>query len=114
MDRLERLYLKNCKYNNLQGVNRCLSRGVDVNTRYQYTGTGLMLACESGHPAIVSRLVQVPGLDINYQEAKEGWTAALQAIDNGHTECVRLLAETGRVDWNKADVWGRTSLYTSL
>ena len=32
----------------------------------------------------------------------------------GHTECVRILAETGRVDWSKADKWGQTPLYLAL
>ena len=68
-----------------------------------------MFACHRGNPAIVSRLVQVPGLDINYQN-KDGETAAHLASYNGQTECVRILAETDRVDWNKADNWGCTPL----
>ena len=53
--------------------------------------TALMFACDAGNPAIVSRLVQVPGLDINYQDEKDGWTAALGASRHSHTECVRHL-----------------------
>ena len=34
-----------------------------------------MYACDAGNPAIVFRLVQEPGLDINYQD-EGGWTAA--------------------------------------
>ena len=34
---------------------------------YDNQWTALMFACDSGNSAIVSRLVQVPGLDINYQ-----------------------------------------------
>ena len=30
------------------------------------------------------------------------------------TECARILANTGKVDWNKADSWGRTPLYWAL
>ena len=56
-----------------------------------------MIACNVGNSAIVSRLVQVPGLDINYQD-ENGTTAALLASLRGHTGCERLLAETGRVD----------------
>ena len=70
-----------------------------------------MFACERGNSAIVSRLVQVPGLDINYQY---DWTAALWACMNAHTECVRILAETDRVDWNKADKRGQTPLFLAL
>jgi len=75
--------------------------------------TALMFACNVGNSAIVSRLVQVPGLDINYQE-EDGDTAAHWASVRGRTECVRILAESGRVDWNKADSEGRTSLYWAL
>ena len=43
-----------------------------------------------------------------------GLTAALLASREGHTECVRILAQTGRVDWNKGDKYGRTPLYWAL
>ena len=67
------VFLEACRSNNLEEVNDCLSRGLDVNTKGDWYGsqwTGLMVACERGTPAIVSRLVQVPGLDINYQNEK--------------------------------------------
>ena len=73
----------------------------------------LIFACRAGYSAIVSRLVQVEGLDINYQD-EEGWTAAHEASMRGHTECVRVLAETGRVDWNIRNKWGNTPLYWAL
>ena len=115
---MEREFFKHCRGNNLEGVNDCLSRGVDVNSTKEYMYgsqlTGLMVSCHRGHSAIVSRLVQVPGLDINYQEDEDGQTAALLASENGHTECVRILAETDRVDWNKADKKGETPLYFAL
>lgn len=111
-------FYSHCYSNNLEGVNDCLSRGVDVNTKKQTfkrgQWTGLMVACKHGNPAIVSRLVQVPGLDINYQDEYQGDTAAYLASSKGHTECVRILTETDRVDWNKADNWGCTPLYEAL
>ena len=86
--------------------------------------TALMFACEAGNPDIVSRLVEVPGLDINYQD-EDGKTAAhcvsanvntggLFMSDEDHTDCVRILAETGRVDWNKRDKRGCTPLYSAM
>ena len=75
--------------------------------------TALMFACDAGNSAIVSRLVQVPGLDINHQD-EDGDTAARWASDSGHTECVSILAETDRVDWNKRNKGGRTPLYLAL
>ena len=38
----------------------------------------------------------------------------LVSSEKARTECVRILAETGRVDWNKNDKWGRTPLYWAL
>ena len=124
-------FLQHCHDNNLEGVTDCLSRGVDVNTVSldgEWSGltiaakknyielleillshphiqtscnvSALKEACARGNSAIVSRLVQVPGLDINYQDL-HGITAARMAVTNGRTECVRILAETDRVDWNK-------------
>ena len=69
---------------------------INDTTNRENQWTALMVACNAGNPAIVSRLVQVPGLDINYQD-ESGGTAALWACINGRTECVRILAETGRV-----------------
>ena len=48
-----------------------------------------------------------------------GWTAALLALNpfviaEGYTECVRILAETDRVDWNKRDDSSQTPLYWAL
>ena len=113
-DLLKFMFLKYCEEDNLEGVTDCLARGVDVNTLdRQIQWTGLMFACEAGNSAIVSRLVQVPGLDINYQD-EGGITAALQASKKGRTECVRILAETKRVDWSKGKEGGRTPLYKAL
>ena len=90
---------------NLAKVNDYLSRGIDVNTVDGEKATALMIACRQGYSAIVSRLVEVPGLDINYEV--DGCTAAHLASFNGETECVRILALAGRVDWNKRDFEGR-------
>ena len=43
-----------------------------------------------------------------------GWTAALLASNEGHTEIVRILAETGRVDWNKGNIRDMIPLYWAL
>ena len=73
----------------------------------------MMIACTRGNSAMVSDLVQVPGLDFNRQD-KHGYTAAHLAILKGQTECVRILAKSDRVDWNKRDCWGQTPLYLAL
>ena len=101
---MDRVFLKQCQNNNLEGVNDYLK------DFYETLCEGLKEACQYGNPAIVSRLVQVPGLDINYQD-RDGFTAAILASNKGHTECVRTLAETDRVDWNKRNRSGQTPLY---
>ena len=72
----------------------------------------LMKACNSNKTARLSRLVQVPGMDINKQDLN-GETVAHKA-SNGRAECVRILAETGRVDWNMRNDWDYTPLYYAL
>ena len=82
--------------------------------------TALLYTCRFGRAGILSRLVQVPELDINHQD-EDGDTAAHLACYGyyshsciNHERCVRILAETGRVDWNKRDNDGQTPLYFAL
>ena len=115
-DEIKWEFLRHCQSNNLEGVNHCLSHGVDVNTKAVVFGdisSALMLACQNGNPAIVARLVQVPGLDINFQN-EAGDSAAYCASFLAEIECVRILAETGKVDWNQGGSNGDTPLYLAL
>ena len=105
--------ISSVRANNLEGVNNCLVRGDDVNTKDVDDWTALMVACNAGHSGIVSRLVVEEELDINYQGG-DGYTAALLATEDGETECVRVLAGTGKVDWNLGDKMGWTPLYWAL
>ena len=70
---------------------------------------GLIGACKDGNSATVSRLVEVPGLDINYQD-EDGLTTAHWASIEGQI----IMAETDRVDWNKRNKWGETPLYLAV
>ena len=83
---MENEFIEHCRDNNLEGVTDCLSRGVDVNTTEECDGkqvSALMVACGVGNSAIVSRLVQVPGLDINQQDEVFYETAAQLASMRG-------------------------------
>ena len=65
--------------------------------------TALMFACYNGHSAIVDRLVRVPGIWIMYRDTDDdlyskGQTAPSVAYND--VDCVRILAETGKVNWN--------------
>ena len=58
-------------------------------------------------------MVEMPRLDINYCD-EYGTTAAHLACYNGEAECVKILADILRVDWNKADDKGKTPLYLAM
>ena len=88
-------------------------RKIGDTTEIELQWTAMTFACFADNSAIMSRLVQVPELDINYQD-DNGYTAAHYASMEHRTECVRILAETGKVDWNKRDKYGRTPLYLRL
>ena len=108
------LFLQYCHDDDLEKLGECLARGVvDVNTLSERQWTGLIIACTVGNPAIVSTLVEVPGLDIDYQDVF-GHSAAHRASIAGHTECVRILADSDRVDWNKKNEYNITPLYWAI
>ena len=52
-------------------------------------------------------------VDVNATDVDEA-TAAHRAARKGHKEVIRLLAATGRVDWNKEDNLGWTPLHRAL
>ena len=61
--------------------------------------TALMVACAGGHPDIVRRLVQAPGVDLNMRCHGTGWTAAHWAAMYS-AACVEVLARVPGLDWN--------------
>ena len=80
-----------------------------------YQNTALMVACHFGYSAVLSRLIQVKGIDVNvnYQDV-HGITGAMLTIERGHTECLKILAKTGRVNWNMKNRWGLTPLHRAI
>ena len=113
-------FISSVRANNLEGVNNCLVRGEDVNTKNERGLTALMIACaRAGNSAIVSRLVEEKELDINYQD-EDGRTAALvacikpgiardgMALLSGKTDIVRVLVKCPRVDLTIRDKEGWT------
>ena len=61
--------------------------------------TALLVACNVGNTDIVSRLVKVSGVDVNYQDA-DGYSALYCALSKGHSRIVKIL--------------GRLSIFTVL
>ena len=49
------------------------------------------------------------GLEVNLEDER-GWTAAHHAAHGGHTCCLRILAQTRKVDWNLENTDGRSAL----
>ena len=72
-----------------------------------------MITSAAGHSATVSRLVLEPRLYINYQD-ENGYTAAHHATIKGRTECLRILAQTERVWWNRRIFFGWTPLFMAV
>ena len=112
------------KNNNLELLEillTCYTSGYlfDINTTSDtHRWTPLIFACAHGNHDIVSRLLKVPGLDINYEDEDGDTAAHLACYDGSYSgiriQCVRILAETGRVDWNKRNQAGQTPLYLAL
>ena len=77
---------------------------------YNNYGTKILVArtrkIETGHLFSVERqrerLIQVPGIDLNFQNNK-GVTAAMWAVSSGKDECVKMLRNTPGVNWNIRD-----------
>ena len=95
-----------------QFESRSLPDKFDVNSRILVNGrpmTCLQFACSVNNHVLVSLLLKAPGI---FNSAFK--QAVIEACANGNTECVRLLANTGRVDWNKKDEGGLTPLYWAI
>ena len=61
--------------------------------------TPLVVACCSKNHEIVRRLLQVPGIDVNYKCGEWQWTAMHFAAWRS-VECCEELAKCPEVDWN--------------
>lgn len=84
------------------GVN--VNRSYDINVNYRgeckvkgpWAGNALHKAVASGCVAIVSRLLEVDGIDIEAKDSR-GFDAVTAAIRGGQKEIARLLLKSGRV-----------------
>ena len=68
----------------------------------------------TAYDQIVERLVSEDNIDINYSGGQWGFSAAHRLLHEKHVNCVRILAATGKVNWNQTDEAGRTALYMAL
>ena len=77
----------------VEGVERELAAGTDVNTRGEYETTSLMVAALGGHADVVRVLLE-KGADVNLQDAN-GYTALMYAAKDGHKDIVQALLDAG-------------------
>lgn len=73
-------------------VTSLLDKGADVNAKFRYGQTALFKAAERGHANVVKVLLD-RGADVTVQDTFYRATAMTWALDNVHTEVVRLLLE---------------------
>ena len=71
-------------------VRELLAQGVDVNAKWRYNTTSLLMAARRGHAEVVKELLD-HGADPNARDTIYGFTPLSAAAQNGHLEIVRML-----------------------
>ena len=79
----------------LAAVSTALNNGANVNAKYTYDKTALMVASEMGHEDIVKLLLD-NGADVNAKDT-EGITALTSVGPRGHETIVQLLKQAGAI-----------------
>ena len=97
-ERLLQYFQRSCRDNDVNGLEFCLTNGVNVKALFTMAKvgrriSGLMLASSQGSSAVVTRLLQLPEIDASL--LVDGFTAASFACFAGHTDCVQT-PDTGR------------------
>ncbi|EAU81538.2 ankyrin repeat domain-containing protein 44 [Coprinopsis cinerea okayama7 len=90
-------------------VEHLLQLQVDPNVAMRRGWTPLMFAANEGHANIVSRLLQIPGIEVNAVDDK-GRTALMFAANNGHVDIVSRLLQIPGIEVNARDDEGWTAL----
>ena len=84
----------------------------DINTKDDFGGTILHIACEEGHTSLVRHLVTKYSSDLNARD-RNGDTPFTNAGFGGSVECVELLINEFHCDINTQGAYGRTILHNA-
>ena len=93
-ENLARKFLENCHENNLVGVTKSMSRGVDVNTVSEDgRWSGLTIAAEKNYPELLE--MSHPDIEINNTTPSSAgwWTALMFACKRGNSAIVSRLVQ---------------------
>ena len=101
-------FLKLCRDGTPQEVENAIKTGVNVNKRYLFDNTALILAAYNNNLEVVITLIK-NGADVNAQN-QIGWTALMYAACFGDPEVVITLIDNG-ADVSLRDVNGRAAVY---
>eukprot|EP00049_Salpingoeca_infusionum_P014879 m.284616 g.284616 ORF g.284616 m.284616 type:complete len:348 (+) comp15766_c0_seq3:152-1195(+) len=89
-------FYHNCKIGLAREVQRMLAEGLDPNLGGEDGYTPLMTACEAGHTAVVTALLQSPRLNVNRANSY-GQTALMFAAQGGHEATVLEMMRCPRI-----------------
>jgi hypothetical protein len=79
---------------NAAGVKALIAKGVDVNAKWRYDTTALMMAARRGHTDVVKLLLD-SGANPNVKDSFYGMTPLSSAAGEGRIEIVRMLLDKG-------------------
>ncbi len=77
----------------VEGMNRIMARGGDVNSVSNHGKTALMLAAGQGH-LMATHILIARGAKVNIKD-RNGTTALIAAATNDHPDCVQVLLANG-------------------
>ncbi len=95
----------------VEGMNRIMARGGDVNTTSNHGKTALLLAAGNGH-LMATHILIARGAQVNAQD-RNGTTPLLAAATNDKPDCVQVLLANG-ADPTITDVSGNSPLRNAV
>ena len=99
--------------NNIPQVQQLLRSGADINAKYKYNQTALILALENGHSDMALQLLNIPNIDVN-ATGKFKRTALMLAIKKGLNAVATQLLDIGGINVNAKSMNGKTALMLAI